>query len=568
MNITRWNMMGLALLALVLNCGLAQAFTLPGNSVPGIQKDNAPKAIQPKAPLPEKANHKRAKSAASTQAPRSLPSGVKGGVNHRVGTINQTGNKPARPAGFSSPALPGAMKSRLHKPVTGPGGKPLLPPKTGTRHLLHDGHTTPGGFAGVPGAGRPHLNKPVTGPAGKPLLSPGVTSGPRHLLHDGPPIPRGGFPGVHGTGNPIVQLPLTGTGGTSLSPPQVQLKLRFDRVEDGSGRVIREVTPNTTVRLFFTIENLGTDAGTAYVNGDAGIGRSGPVTVAPGQRQTVAIPVEVRTSGMTDSNAMWSPVFMLYDANPSSRGYGRIYVDSFARDNVATVRDIAVDWPLADLGIPLPSRTYDNKGGFHDMKVTMGPWNVGFHRIPWLHEAWKGGGYTLSNTLTLKVRVIKRGPGTSAPRHLTVSIKGLNERFEPFIRTATFHGNRAFPLIYSKTFNCSGAGCPMSVTVTVPALSDGEVRDIPITFNNLGYKLWVDIQGHHHGVHNVVPGGYYQCANFGGGSKARIKITAVLDSTGERDLSDNGYRQIVGVGKWLGAGCNLEYEQRPVHFAP
>jgi len=80
----------------------------------------------------------------------------------------------------------------------------LLPPKTGTRHLLHgghtrlDGHTRPGGFAGVPGADRPHLNKPLTGPGGKSLLP------------NGPRIP--------GLGKTHLNKPLTGPGGKSLLP--------------------------------------------------------------------------------------------------------------------------------------------------------------------------------------------------------------------------------------------------------------------------------------------------------------------------------------------------------------
>jgi len=52
MNIMRWNLLGLALLVLLLNSGLAQAFTLPGNSVSGINKSagNIERAVSPRSP--------------------------------------------------------------------------------------------------------------------------------------------------------------------------------------------------------------------------------------------------------------------------------------------------------------------------------------------------------------------------------------------------------------------------------------------------------------------------------------------------------------------------------------
>lgn len=57
MKMMRWNLMGLVILVLVLNSGLAQAFTLPGNSVPGINKPavgsrgNIGRAASPRSPL-------------------------------------------------------------------------------------------------------------------------------------------------------------------------------------------------------------------------------------------------------------------------------------------------------------------------------------------------------------------------------------------------------------------------------------------------------------------------------------------------------------------------------------
>ncbi len=517
----------------------------------------------------------------AAQVSRALPAQVRG-VSQQVGVIPPAARPPAR-AGFAAPALPAKRSLKTQNPVPGlkqpplpmiktgrpvpkvhpvvpgmpvsaqskpavipmpvgkqkPHAKPVqgfgLAPQATTKKPVEGGN----GFAPKVAAGSFGLNKPVTAVGGKPLLPPGTTAGPRHVLHDDhAPQPRiGGFAPGLGVNADIAHAPVTGPGGGSLLPagaPQMKLTLKsVHRVNDRSDDLPANIVGRgDRVLAVFDISNLGT------ATGDVKVGKIGRplfitdevATVAPGQ--TVRVQLEVPVTNGNNYMRTWSQVFRLMTTTNQE------YRDSYQADNYVTATLSFDNWS-GDIAV---EKIF---GG----NVRMNPYTVGYDRIPWLRQAWKGSGSSVPETYTLKVRVGNYDVKASSPRQLTVALKGLTE-FNPV------RGGRHFPESNAKMINCSTSGCPLSVTVTVPALEAGERRDIPVTFNNLGYRLWVDDKARK-GIHRIRASGYYKCVDTVGGTNASIQVTVSLDTQGDAVPANNGLRQSFSVGHWAGSGCQV-----------
>ena len=507
----------------------------------------------------------------AAQVSRALPAQVRG-VSQQAGVIPPAAKPPAR-SGFGVPALPVKKSLRTSKPARGvkplpspaikaglpvpkktypliPGKrvsaqtKPVASPSFSSKQLVKQKpHPKP-----VQGFG---LNKPVTAVGGKSLLSPGATAGPRHTLGgDGAPPPRvGGFAPIPGAGAGIAHAPVAGPGGASLQPaaaPQMKLTVRSahrsnNRSDDLPADIVGR---GDRVLVVFDIKNMGTATGRVKVGR---IGRplfitDGVATVEPGQ--TASLMLEVPVTNGNNAEGAWKAVFRFM--TPTNQEYH----DSNMADNYVTASlsfdtwsgDILVE-SIKNVRVGMSTNGSDSFGGFQ--------------QIPWVSEAWQGTGFYTPKTLTLMVKIRNRDIKDTAPRQLTVQVKGLAEYVPPGVR-----GSRHYPERYSKIFNCSGAECPMSATVTVPALGANTSREIPVTFNNVGYKLWVNDKAGDDGAkgkaHTIRPGGYYMCkGSVRATSLAQIQVEATLDTQGDAIPSNNGLRQSFSVGTWRGSSCQV-----------
>ncbi len=517
----------------------------------------------------------------AAQLSRALPAQVRG-VSQQAGVIPPAARSPAR-SGFAAPALPAKRSLKTQKPTPGLNQPPLPTIKAGRPVPAKVHPVIPGkpvsaqskpavipmpmgkqkphaksvqgfglapqattkkpangrnGFAPKAAAGSFGLNKPVTAVDGKSFLPPGATAGSQHVLYDDhAPQPRiGGFAPVSGINTDVAHAPVTGSGGGSLlaDAPQMKLTLKnVHRVNDRSDDLPSNIVGRgDRVLAVFDISNLGT------ATGEVKIGKIGRplfitdevATVAPGQ--TVRVQLEIPVTNGNNYMGTWVQVFRLMTATNQE------YRDSYQADNYVKAT-LSFDNFSGDVAVE------EIYGG----NVRMNHYTVGYDRIPWLHQAWKGSGSSIPETYTLKVKVRNHDIKTSSPRQLTVELKGLTE-FNPV------QGNRRFPESDSKMINCSASGCPLSVTVTVPALEAGESRDVPVTFNNPGYRLWVYDKARK-GVHRIRASSYYKCVDTVGGSSATIQITVSLDTQGDAIPANNGLRQSFGVGVWAGSGCQV-----------
>ncbi len=532
----------------------------------------------------------------AAQLSRALPTPVRG-VSQQAGVIPPVARPPAR-LGFAAPALPAKRSLKTQKPAPGlnqpplatiktgrpvPKVHPVIPGKRGSAQtkavtppsfsLKRMGKQKPpvkpaqgfglapqaitkkpvkgrGGFAPKAAVGSFGLNKPVTATGGKSFLPPAATAGSRHVLSDDVPRPRiGGFAPLAGVNTNVAHTPITGSGGASLLPagaPQMKLTLKSvhrvnDRSDDFPANIVGR---GDRVVAVFDITNLGSATGRVKV------GRIGRplfitdeiLTLAPGHTGNLQLEVPV-TNGNYAEGA-WKAVFGLMTATNQE------YHDSNIADNYVTA-SMSFDTWSGDIAVEK----------IEEAKITMST-NVsdsfyGSQRIPWISESWQGTGYETPKMLTLLVKVKNYDFRESAPQQLTVFVKGLVEYVSPRVR-----GNSHYPERYSKTFNCSGASCPMRVTVNVPSLGAGVSRSIPVTFSNVGYKLWVNDKAGNDGAegsaHAIRPGGYYMCKdNRGAASLARIQVMATLDTHDDARPSNNGLRQSFLIDTWRGSGCQV-----------
>jgi len=445
------------------------------------------------------------------------------------------------PASHAAPLPPvsGARANAGLRHLPSPGVQ-LLP---GKAKSVNGG----GGFAPKTPRGVAGLNKPVTGPGGKPLLSPGVTSGPRHVLHGGH-APHIGFAGRPAAGLPVIHPPVTGPGGAPLgleNAPQMKLTLQsLYRSTNRHNLPIGIVGRGDRVVAVFDITNLGTATGRVRVGK---VGRPLFITdevaiVAPGH--TANLQLEVPVTAGNHVEGTWKPVFRFMTTTNQE------YRDSNMADNYVTGA-LSFDSWSGDIAV---EKIF---GG----TVTMNSWTGGYHRIPWLRQAWVGSGSSIPETYTLKVRVGNHDAEISSPRQLTVMLKGLAE-YNPV------SSDRHYPESNSKMMNCSSTpGCHLSVTLTVPALDVGERKDIPVTFNNLSYRLWVDDR-ENHGYHRIRAGGYYRCSETRVPSIASIQVTVGLDTHGDASPSNNGLRQSFSIGTWSGSSCQVSRTADAQAFIP
>ena len=444
------------------------------------------------------------------------------------------------------PAPVAVNKGQLVSPLAGKRVQTFASsPVSGTAQpVMHKGGFVPQAQFKSPGVGR---NTPVTGPGGKVLLPSQLNPGSLHTLEDRPAIPRGGL-----------AQPLT------LENSRIdaaQLKLTIDHVELAGGYRVPSfqnpaIVPNDNVTVFFKIQNSGTVAGKTYVAKDLSQ-RTSSISVAPGQTEIVRLAMIARYRDRSPVDKyVWQPAFKLMDADTN-----REYRDASPDNNVIKAY-VAFDLASGDISVE------EIKVGKISMSTNVSDSFYGVQRIPWISEAWQGTGFYTPKMLTLLVKVKNHDSKDSVPQQLTVLVRGLAEYVSPRVRSS-----RHYPERYSKTFNCSGAGCPLRVTVAVPSLGANTSRDIQVTFADVGYKLWVNDKAGDDGAkgkaHTIRPGGYYMCKdNVRATSLARVQVTATLDTHGDAMPVNNGLRRSFDVGTWAGNGCELYPTGRAEAFIP
>jgi len=407
----------------------------------------------------------------SAQVRRALPA-----LSQRVGTIK-------KPRNFASSALSGSKRFGLNKPVTGPGGKPLLPPQAsgGTRHVLSGGHAMlPGGFV----------------PTQKPMFG-------------------------SGSGRPI-----TGRDGQSIIPTLQALpkmKLVIDHIGDGNGQRLGSVIPGNVVRVFFKIQYTGNTMYTVYVKGRSGEGRTENIILSGGNNPVLALPVLVRRDIPWTGD--WNPTFMLHINSivAGLPGYTRPGPSVHSRNQRDEMASVAtrIHW-RGDLEVVAIKR------------VTLNMQWGGAGLIPWfMHSGkpwnkWKGTGGNHPTSISIIVTVRNNDTNSSVlGRKLIVKLTGLSE-YNPV------RNNRHYPTDLSyQGDGCRSAGCSMQVRVSVPPMSGYGQKDVRVVLQRLPFRTWIDAQagkrGAKKGYHRELNSGYYLCSRSSREPGSRIRIDATVE---------------------------------------
>ncbi len=455
---------------------------------------------------------------------------------------------------------------RLRMPVTAPKANPINRP-TGLAvgrqarkftpppapHTLQPKETSAnGGFALPPRSGVrvSGLNKPVTGRGGKSLLPAGI---PRTAK----PISGGG--GFALAPKPVFGLgsgrPVAGRDGKPLIGVQAlpKIKLIFDHIEDRHGQRLDSVIPGNSVHVFFRIQYTGSVMYTIYVRGQEGEGRTNDL-ILPANNPVLSLVVRVkRNIPWTGDN--WNPVFMVkinsIVRNSSGRGNhpGPQVHSRDQRDEVATVA-ARIRW-RSDLEVVAVKRVTLN------MQWTAGSGS----RIPWFRYAskpmnkWKGTGvnYPVSISMVVAVRNLDVESSMSG-RKLTVTLTGLR-KYSPV------RHNRHYPvsLLY-RGDECRSAGCPVKVTVSVPPMPGYGQKDVRVVLQNLPFATWTDNKagkrGAMPGYHMQRASGYFMCGDNGHGHGSRIRIDATVNTSGDSRSSNNAMMQRLTFGGNGGRSCS------------
>ena len=445
-------------------------------------------------------------------------------------------------SGFALPTSSGLKVPGLRKPVTGPAGKPLLPPqaRTGTRHLLRsDMPAVPhGGFAPVSPSGskRFGLNKPVTGRDGKSLLPPGETTGSVHVLESHTATLHGG---VAVQQNGVVEVP--------------RLSLAVEGVfEVGSGGRLRrldEVAPGEHVYIRVALRNTGLADSEPILVGSDRYGDRGPYTLHPGDVMHLQYTDTVGTDHMDSENKMWfRGSFVLRSPSGAPVRY--------QNENAADDHLRLMSSSLAITGISAVRLNYDIVP-LHSHNHLPGHISNGF-----------------DVKITAKVSVKNTGRFASLPTTMNVSL--IAE--QPANYHAHLHegGDSGMKLVRS----VSGDVNP-KLSLSIPAIQAGESFTKLVVFTRLPHQLW-DMDSYYRifGVrrhsHDPLLAGTYACSHTAinpdghritpawAGTQVRVRAEIAHDGGGVAQFSKDGViyssaKSIDGtLGNANGYGCSLK----------
>jgi hypothetical protein len=434
MKMIRWNLMGLALLALMLNSGLAQA-----DSITNV----TPRAVHPGqvVTLHGLFSVQRFRSrqyriiVSKSIAPR-----PQGAINGPVNSFNVTSTS-------IKIQIPRTWRGKPVATGRGRGGEYLLY----IRDTVHNRFVVTGGNSpSILVTPSPQDRSP------RAIIGRQITRPQQQLL--GGNIGRAASPrSPFGRGNI--------GGGIARGVPQMKLTLRELKV--GNRDVSRGVSIGDSVVAWLDIRNLGTAPGQVKV-GYMIVGRPYSttnrfVTVAPGQTAGTFLNVRInaRNFDRNINRGAWNPIFSLLTTRNNP------YRDSYMADNTVTSH------------VPLIAK--------EDLAV------VSIEGVK-LAESWQGGGewdYGTTHPVSLEflVKVKNNTAQNSRPTRLSVTVMGKRSANtdalnDPRVERHSVGRCAHWPI------------CTMNQDVSIAAIAAGQTGTFRVRFGNIPHQI-VQSRRHH-----------------------------------------------------------------------
>jgi len=465
MNIMRWNLLGLALLVLLLNSGLAQADSISSVSPPRVQPGQVVTL------------HGQFTTA---------------NFRSRLYRIIMNKEIAPRPAGAINGAVnafrvtPTTMMVRIprtwHGKTVYPGNYAFIIQNMRTHRPVFSGYST-SAHVRISSASRTALG------AAKSTALGQIKRHQQQRL--GGNIGRAGSPrSSYGRGDIVA--------GIARGAPQMKLTLKDIRANSRSV-FSGGVRLGDRVAATFDIQNLGTAPGSVrvgYLYPDGRVSEiSGTVAVLPGGRANVRVNVRIKPppedrnihSVRGNDSLWWNPRFSLLTTG------NQPYRDSYMRDNTHYVSQ----------PIPVTVRNDLAVVSIEGVKLTE-TWD----------EGRAEGGYGTVHPVSLEaiIKVKNKGAQDSSPTVMGVELRGG----EP----AHANVERARHVVRHRAIDCAGRQCLLGKAVNIPAISAGDTNTFRVRFVRIPYHI---VQAGNHGARVAL--GPYICAEGVSPGHASIKAS-------------------------------------------
>jgi len=475
MHIIRWNLMGLALVVLVLNSGLAQADSISSVSPPSVQPGQV---VTLHGQFTTENFRSRLYRIMMNKEIAPRPAGAINGVvdSFRVTPTTMMVRIPRTWHGktvYSGNYAFTIQNVRTHRPVfSGYSTSAHVNISSASRTALGAAKST------ALGQIKQHQQQRLGGDIGRAAST-----------HS--PYGRGDI-----------------GGGIASSAPQMKLTLKDIRVNNRSV-FSGGVSLGDRVAATFDIQNLGTAPGSVrvgYLHPDGRVfGNSGTVRILPGGITNVLVNVGINPppgdrnihSVRGNDGLWWNPRFALLTTGNNP------YRDSYMRDNTHYVSQ----------PIPVSSRNDLAVVSIDGVKLT---------------ESWQGGrveqSYGTVHPVSLEViiKVKNKGTQNSSPTVMGVTLTGGEPAHSAIERDRHVVRHRAI--------DCAGPECPLGKNVNIPAIMAGDTVTLRVRFDRIPYHV---VRAGNHGASVAL--GPYICSLNNSISPGHASITAHLQRAAENE---------------------------------